>query len=241
MTSTWAACIPLAEFRDLAALRLFADVEFVEVERTIWLRGARTDELERSLARVPGLHRFEVLETGQLRSANSRIPGGMLPLSGWRPLKEALVPDLPTAAIGGETRQKLTLSVVRSGAEQAPAALLTPLADWTEFAEHSPIVRLERLVFAVSEDRQVLVLGRPVPPLPGARMVNRAGILTPCGFAWTPSVEPAVLRQLFALGENDVAVLAEDGTHQVIRSEQFVRASRSAARATREGFDRHES
>jgi hypothetical protein len=73
------------------------------------------------------------------------------------------------------------------------------------------------------------------------RMINHAGILTPCGFAWTPRVAPAVLRELFALGENDVAVLAEDGTHQVIRSEQFVRASRSAARATREGFDHHES
>jgi hypothetical protein len=45
-------------------------------------------------------------------------------------------------------------------------------------------------------------------------------------------VEPAVLRQLFDLKAGDFVILGEDNTHQVIHSEQFVAARRSAARVT---------
>ncbi len=239
--SNWAACITVADFAELAALRLFPGLECGEANGMVWLRGNTSgEELDRTLAKVPGLERFEVLESGRLKSPHSRIPGGKLPPVAWRPLKELLVPALPTAAMAGETRQKLALTLVRSGVEQPPAALLTTLSAWTGFAERAPVIRLDGLAFAVSDDQQALVLGKPVPPLPGIRMVNQSGILTPCGFAWSPPVEPAALKDLFALGPNDVVVLAEDGTHQVIRSEQFVRASRSAARATREEFNAHD-
>jgi hypothetical protein len=82
------------------------------------------------------------------------------------------------------------------------------------------------------ENREVLVLGSPLPGIPGRRYAGSEGILVPCGYAWSPSVEVSVLRQLFELHPNDWVLLDEDHTHQVIRAEQFVPASRSAARRT---------
>jgi hypothetical protein len=93
------------------------------------------------------------------------------------------------------------------------------------------------LRFAAAEHREVLVLGNPLPALPGRHYAGKDGILVPCGFSWTPRVEAGVLRQLFDLKAGDFVVLGEDNTHQVMHSEQFVPASRSAARVTRKEWD----
>jgi MoxR-vWA-beta-propeller ternary system domain bpX2/FtsH ternary system domain X7 len=235
--NTWAACISSADCEVLGPLRLFPGVDCAEIGGFVWLRGQESNEdLERALARVPGLERFELLASGRLKSPHSRIPAGTLPPAAWRPLKEMLLPALPAAALPAEIKQKLALTLTRSGVEQTPTALLTTLAAWKEFCCHAAAARLEPLAFAVAEDQQTLVAGEPLPALPGVRLVNQSGILTPCGYAWSPAVDAAVVRELLGLGADDVAVFAADSTHQVVRAEQFVRASRSAARATAEAF-----
>jgi hypothetical protein len=110
--------------------------------------------------------------------------------------------------------------------------VLTSFAEWSAFTLGAPEVRLGNLSFAVAENGETLVIGRPLPSVPGVRLVDHSGILTPCGFEWTPAVDAAVLRELFNLAEADAVVLHPDGTHQVIRAEQFVGASRCAVRLT---------
>jgi hypothetical protein len=233
----WAACIQSTDRDSLAALRLFPGTECAEIGGLVWLRGNSSgEELDRALAMIPGLERFELLASGHLKSPHSRIPHGNLPASGWRSLKATLVPVLPSAVLPGEIRRKLPLTLVRSRVELTPSALLASLESWTEFASHAPALRLASLSFAVAENQQTLITGQPLPTLPGVRLVNRNGILTPCGYAWSPAVDAAVLREVFGLGNDDVVVLDPDSTHQVIRAEQFVSASRSAARMTTAGF-----
>jgi hypothetical protein len=236
--TAWAACIKSADREALAAIRLFPGTECAEISGIVWLRGETfSEDLERALAQIPNLERFELLPSGRLKSPHSRIPSRTLPPCTWRRLKETLVPALPLALLPGDARQKLALTLIRSRAEQTPAALVTTLAAWAGFATEAPMVRLQPLSFAVNDAGQTLVLGQPLPSLPGVRLVNQAGILTPCGYAWSPAVSAGLLRELFGLGADDVAVLAADGTHQLLRAEQFVRASRSAARLTVTAFN----
>ena len=146
----------------------------------VWLRGPALDEaLEEVLKKVPGLERFEVLASNQLRSPGKRIPHRSLPQLDWRPLRDALAVSLPAAALGAELKQKLPVTLVRSVAEETPTAVLTAFAEWSAFALGAPAVRLGNLSFAVAENCETLVIGRPLPSVPGVRFVNRSGILTP--------------------------------------------------------------
>lgn len=233
MSSRWAACISLAQLERLAGLRLFPKVEFARAGELAWLRGAALDEdLERALKKIPGLERFDWVESERLRPVGSRIADRRLPALAWGPLVEALPVALPAPALPGEARQKIGVSLARSSAEAEPAALLTTVEAWKAFATTAPAVRLERLRFAVMETGQVLVLGTPLPSARGTQLTASEGILVPAGFSWTPAVDAAVLRQLFELNGEDVALLAEDHTVQVVRAEQMVPASRSATRAS---------
>ena len=88
------------------------------------------------------------------------------------------------------------------------------------------------------KDGRVVLRGKPLPPIPGKRLVEVEGIAVPCGFAWTPPVDAEVVREILGLLPGDLALLEADGTHERIESSAFVPGSRAAARTTLGGLRR---
>src|SRR5215471_18543729 len=166
--SAWAACLLTGRASDIAALRLLPNIEFAEVGGAFWLRGSKLDEdLEHELKKIPGLSRFDLLPSDRLRPVGSRIPDRTLPPGIWRPIKQAVLGTLPVAALCGESTQKVPVGLIRTREEQAAFALLLTLEQWVEYAGCAAQVRLAPLRFAAAEHREVLVLGSPLPALPG--------------------------------------------------------------------------
>jgi hypothetical protein len=124
------------------------------------------------------------------------------------------------------------LRLERAHEERPATLLLTTLAAWSAYATSAPAARLRPLRFAVAADGRAIVVGAPLPPIPGRRFAERDGIAVPCGFAWDPPVEPAVLREVLQLDAGDLALLDESGACEHIESAHFARASRAAVRAT---------
>jgi hypothetical protein len=158
----------------------------------------------------------------------------------------------------------IPVSLVRSAEECEPSMLLTSTSAWAEYAATAPQWRLERLVFAINESQRVLIRGTPLPPIPGQRWVERNGVATAAGWTWKPAVEPAVLRSLLEpqlsrtgtlpVGKEETGkvpvlrshssiklelqpddlLLLEETQLQVVYAADWVRATRSAVRASSE-------
>jgi hypothetical protein len=144
-------------------------------------------------------------------------------------------------ADGGQLAESNVAGWERAPAGINPAArfgdaniLIIPLDAWVTYGTDAPQVRLNRLRFAVSSDERVIVQGSPLPPLPGERFYERAGVALPCGWGWSPAIEPDLLRTAWKLGPHDLALVRPDGSWEHIRGEQFVRATRSAIRQSAE-------
>ena len=132
------------------------------------------------------------------------------------------------------TLSAVPLQIVAGGVVREPALLETSQGLLSQYAETAPQWRIERWSFAAATDGRVLVRGSPLPPLPGIHWVEMDGICVPAGHAWSPEVEPAVVRQLLKLEYGDLALLREDGTWDRVAADDWVRASRSALRRTQE-------
>ena len=235
MQPTWAVFVSTHEAESVAALRLGRGIEICEIGGAIWLRGASNDEkLDVALRKLPGAERFTVLIDGQLQGVGKRVPKGRLPDGNWIPLDRWITLEPQPAALRGETSGRVELRLVRSSAEHEPNVLVTHMERWAAYARGAPKVRLERLRFAAAADGRVLVRGTPLPPIAGERLVERDRIAVPCGLELSPRVEPAVLHELLELGPNDVALFAADGSFERVPGEHFVRATRSAVRASAE-------
>jgi hypothetical protein len=233
----WVASLETQDAEALGELRLLLGLELAEDGPRLWLRGPGWDDaLALALRKVPGLRRFGVLPGGQLLPSDARVPHGRLPELRWRPLREWFGVVLPPVRTATRSLHHAPVTLVRSVEVQPANALLTDLTAWRAFAVTTAAIRLRPLRFAAARDGRAWVEGVPVPAIAGRRFHVRAQVAVPCGFAWSPPVEAEVLRRWLSLAEGDVAFASAEGDWEIIRAEQCVPASRSAARATVEAL-----
>jgi hypothetical protein len=232
----WAATLPLAELVAVAALRLMPGVRACVVGDQLWVRGDEAgEEVERALDRVAPAARFSVLPDGALVPRGRLLPDAYLPTEmKWLPLSELLRPVPPPAALPGVLTSRAGLALVRSSEERAANVLVTTLQAFAAYADGAPAVRLERLRFAADGER-ALIWGDPLPPLPGDRYAECAGVAAPCGYTWRPALDAGSLARALGLTDGELALLATDGTWQRVPAASFVRARRSAVRFTSRG------
>jgi hypothetical protein len=237
MSHPWFMRLSRDDAAALGGLRLAPGWEVAETSGDLWLRGPAVDEsLGRLLAALPALDRFEQKADGCWRRCGERIPSTGPPPLAWQPLCTWLQVTLAPAAWAAETPRPIALRLVASSIEIAAGLLLTTLESWADFARSAPLARLRPLRFAASTEGEVLIEGRPLPPLPGRRYVRHGRIAAPAGWHWQPAVAADLLARRFGVGEQALVLWHLDGTLTRFQAEQFVEASRSAVRATAEAF-----
>jgi len=233
----WAVRLSAADARGAVRLWRVAGVEVCAVDDSVWLRGRHLDEvLAFRLRSLPGAQRFSVLPDGQLCSPGARTPRGWLPQGPWMPLSAWLVVEPPVAGLAGRLEERIALRLVRSTEVAEPGAMLTQIAAWQAYVHTAPQVRLDRWRFAAAADGRALVCGQPLPPIPGVRLVDRAGILTPAGWTWSPPVEAVVVRAACGIPAGALLLWHADGRWERVPGDDLVRATRCAVRQTTEVF-----
>jgi MoxR-vWA-beta-propeller ternary system domain bpX2 len=235
--SHWAVCLPMSQADAVGPLRLAAGVQVCQTQEQFWLQGEPLDEaLELRLRSLPGAQRFFVLPDGQLRRPGARVPQGRLPSGAWLPLSQWLHVELPPTVWGGQLEQRAALALVRSTQEVEPGVLITTIERWNAYIALAPQVRFDRWHFAIARDGRTVVRGQPLPPLPGDRWVERQGVAIPCGWSLPDGIDATVMQRLLTLDSGDLALVAPDGSWEMISSGDFVRATRSAVRLSAEAF-----
>ena len=233
MSHSWALIVPGNSAPLLARLRPFSSLANLEAADEIWLRGSELDDaLDRQLRLVPGARRPRVLEDGQTVPEGKRVPLGYLPKGTWVPFEQWLVIVLPTIRLARSVAMPVRLSLVPSGQEREPSILETSMEVWHGFVAAAPQWRIDRWTFMADCKGRVLVRGIPLAPIPGTRCVVEDDVAVPAGLTWSPPLDVRTLRQALGLVNGQVALLNPDGSWDRIEADDWVRASRSAARAT---------
>ena len=238
LTVGWFASIPLSRARYLSGLRQFHGIEVLdegEGER-VWLRGPDLkEEILYSLKGVLDCHLYTPHGDGQIVPHDKTIPKGYEPKGQWTSVGSWLTTLPPRSRFPIKTVVGVKLNLVRGGHQKPPKLAILSHADWLSYANSAPKVRLDRLAFAACR-KGILVIGEPLPSLRGKYFWESDGIAVPIGFSWRPAVGSSVLRSLFGLADGDIALLLPKNGCTIIRNDQFVGASRSAARLTERGL-----
>lgn len=203
----------------------------------LWLRGLpATGPLPLALRQLPALATYEADAEGRLFPAGRPTPTGRLPGLAWQPLAAFSPLAMPTAALPGQRPAPVPIRLVPSAQPRPGAALLTTLDALKSYAEAAPAVRLAGLRFAVSGRGQALLVGTPLPPLPGQEYWLSAGLLLPAGYDF----EVPLVAQLLAGQRPDPAadrlLFFPDGAYEILAAAQLHPVSRSAVRLTTRDF-----
>lgn len=222
----------------LGTVRCLPGLLAAESEGAIWLRGVSAREkIDLRIRQLPGLHTY-LLDADDLLFPPGRLtPVGKLQPLEWIPIDKYITVELPSSALPGKVSEQLPLKLVPSKQLRAGTALLTNLATWKAYGEQAPEVRLQQTHFAVAENNDVLIIGNPLPALPGKEYVLHDTILMPCGFEFNPPVIATLIITRFDPSKQSFLLFEPDGSWQQIPKTAFVPSTRSAIRSTKGGSD----
>jgi len=221
----------------LASVRCLPGLQAAEDEGFIWVRGINAlDNIDLRIRQLPGLHTYTLDADNNLFP-----PGGLTPVAKLKPLKwvavaEYITVTLPVSALPGKVNLQHVIKLIPSGRSQEGNVLLTSLATWKTYAETAPQIRLQQTRFAVSENNKVLIMGTPLPALPGREYVLQDTLLLPCGFEFDPpAISELVIARLDPSKES-LLLFDTDGTWEKVPKSAFMPSTRSAIRLTEGGL-----
>lgn len=218
----------------LGSIRCLPGLQAASADGFIWVRGiAAQQEPDLRIRQLPGLHTYVLDGDNNLFPPEGLTPVGKLKALNWEPLSSFITVKLPVSALPGKISQQHAIRLVPSGRSQGGNALLTDLKTWKAYGEKAPLIRLQQTRFAVSEKNTVLIMGTPLPALPGKEFVLQDTLLLPAGFEFDPpAISTLIINRLDPLKEA-LLLFDIDGTWEKIPKDCFVPSTRSAIRLTK--------
>ncbi len=217
----------------LGAVRCMDDLKVATDENNIWLRGLYDNAaVDKSIQLLPTQHSYYLDENNLLFSPGGLTPVATLPLLEWLPVAAFINIEIPVAALPGQLDQLATISIVPSAKNKKGDALLTTLEQWKLYATKAPAIRLTPLQFAVSQNSSVLIVGNPLPAIPGKELWMTDNILLPNGYDFEIPLAVSFINEKLNAQKDAVLLFDTDGTYEKIDLAVFAKAKRSAVRLT---------
>jgi hypothetical protein len=206
-TSGWAVRLDLRDASRAASLRRIPGISSRLLGDGFWLRGSSCDaQLANLLTQLPATDRYLVDPQGLATRQGCLLPTMRIPDAGWTALSTAFALSLDIPALPGAAPERHPLRLIRSHHERAVTALVCAWDAWAQWSDEAPAHRLKPLRFTRSGD-QSLVLGDPLPPLPGQYHHLHGAVILPAGHDLDPLADPAMLREIFRLSAGDYALV----------------------------------
>jgi hypothetical protein len=220
----------------LGSVRCQPGLQAAEKDGFIWVRGIpESENIDLRIRQLPGLHTYTMDAADNLFPPRGLTPIGKLQSMNWVPLSIYITVTLPVSALPGKIHQQLGVQLVPSQQSQKSNALLTDLQTWKAYGETAPLVRLKQTHFAVSEEDKVVIIGEPLPALPGKEYVLQNSLLIPSGFEFDPPVISSLIGSQYNPDSDSLLLFDTDSNWEEIPKDAFVQSTRSAIRLTKGG------
>lgn len=221
------------EKASLGNIRCLKSVVAAEDGDHIWIRLKDVnDNIDHRLKQLPVKSTFTVDDKNQLFLSNGLTPVDVLKEMNWIPIQSFITVDPPVSNIPGQTKSKVEIKLIPSITERPGTALLTDLITWKEYAETASAIRLATLKFAVSGSDEVLILGSPLPSLPGKEYWQQNNCLLPCGYEFEIPFVANFLQSEINPSTAGLILFNSNSEWQIIDHSLFVEAKRSSIRLT---------
>ncbi|MBO9732259.1 MAG: hypothetical protein J7623_26695 [Chitinophaga sp.] len=230
--------LPAAQYAALGAVRCLPGLTAAMDRDELWLRGIPYPEEPHPLIlQLPALHTWLLNDNAQLFPMGKLTPVATLKQLNWISLPELLPVMLPVSGMPALLPAREPVQLAPSAEPQSGNALLTTFDNWYQYANMAPATRLQALSFATSADRQVLIMGSPLPPIPGQEYVLQEQLLLPAGYSFTPPGITTIVNQQLNAAQTDLLLFRTNGHWERIPTTAFVKADRSAVRLTQKELE----
>jgi hypothetical protein len=217
----------------LAVIRSWENLKVAFDAPYIWFKDFTTSQLDASeLHQIPFAVIYELKENllfikGSLLPSQ-KLPSGLL----WTPILRALPIELPSFNHNFfGISEKVHFQILPSKTEREAFVLVTTFEEAEKYITTAPVIRLERLQWAVI-DSKVVIFGTPILPIQGETFWKNNNFLLPAGFDFEFPVLSDLLQQKINPEQNNWIFWKKDATYFTVSKEDLKPLSISSFRLT---------
>jgi hypothetical protein len=197
----------------------------------IWLKGPLDSGKDQILIHsLPITSSYELDVERRLFPIGQLTPIALLEELDWKPITDFLPVEMPVSALPGIVESRMPIRLIRTTAPKGVYALLTSFAGWKVYVESAPLIRLRQLSFALSASQEVLVVGEPLPTLPGKSYWRNGNLLLPSGYDFDPPFIANLLNNHFKTEKSDFILFKENGEWTSVSKDCLKQANRAVVR-----------
>ena len=170
-------------------------------------------------------HRLYQAKDGQLFPNDRLLPVRNIPARPGLPMAKALPLGLPWFNhnfFGLRDSPRIAIRLLPAQEEHPAAALLVALDVLASWIETAPGARLKPLQWAVIDEEQAFILGKPLLPLPGEAFWQKDGHLLPLGLDFEWPILAGALSRLLDPGNEHWLVWQQNGSYFRVKREHLV-------------------
>ena len=234
------------ELRGLISLRSRPEFQAARDETNLWIRVDSSIAMDAVclLSLMPGAELFCLDDRQRLTPIDRSVPVGLLP-SGldWKPFCQLTRLWLPAILRGKldddqpivSSPKRVILKWTPSEHYVTPGALLCDFSDWSAYVLNNIHSKWRSLRFACrsdSESLNTLVIGEPIPSIPGLRLANLNQVLMPVAFTWVPAVPAQAVRRSFGVSDPDWILWEREDSLEIVLDSNLIATTRVSIRAS---------
>lgn len=217
----------------LAPIRKWNDLGLAREKDFIWVRGFNLHQLESKEVQCIPWKMIFWEKDGKLYPFRSLLPHGRTPQLLWTPIQKALpvqVEQFNHNYFGVE--EKIDIQLTRAMEEREGRALLVGMNDLQAYLEICSEVRLQNLYWTILGDKDALILGEPLLPLPGSVFWKEGSMYFPLGYNLELPFLAVILREKIEPNPDNYIFWFRSGNYLSIGPEDFKPLSLSSFRKT---------
>lgn len=220
----------------VAEIRCKENIFIAEENEHLWLKAINQENFDIDLKKIPSLKTY-FLKENYLFEQKNVIPSKKIPLLRWYPVTDFIRPDFSVSLPSGQNKESYSIKIIKSDKFHDSDAILTDLSTLKIFANSAPEIRLKKLLFAVSNSGKVIIVGNPLPSIPGNDYWLNGNLLLPCGYDFEIPVISSFISDKLDPQRVSYIIFDKNGDWQRIFRENFVTMTRSGIRLTRVGLN----
>ena len=200
-------------------------------DELIWLKGPLDNKHNQVLIdSLPILASYKLDGQNRLFPDGKLTPVALLEVVEWKTLPEFMPLEMPVSAIPAQQAPLMPVNLLRSQNPYPAYALQTNFAAWKKYVDGAPQIRLQKLKFVVSTAQEVLIIGDPLPPIPGKTFWLNGNLLVPAGYNFDPPFLGNLLNQKLKPIILSYILFNESGRQNTIAIDLFKPADRAVIR-----------
>lgn len=190
---TWYLTVPTRHKDVLGAIRHWDNLKIAIDGETVWVKDFTTSQVESVDIKILPFKQVYYSRGPKLFPYGSGLPHGNIPSLLWSPIERGLQVQLPSFNYNYfGVKGRADVSLVRSGHEIVPAAMMVTVDLLKKYLETAPVARLMQMQWVLIGDR-ALLKGTPLLPITGEVYWQKGLNFIPAGY----DLDMPVLSEVF--------------------------------------------